>query len=101
MSDCPNSSFSIVQESLLVNVHRKLNWGSVSAGTGKIMIPVLCSDTEIAVTFLLPPAPKECKCLCAHEKLSQYLELSRALPCPSATPALPCGIASAPDQGQQ
>lgn len=82
-----NSSFSILQESLLANVHRKLNWGLVSAGTGKKMIPSLCSNTGIAVTFLMPPAPKECKRLWAHERLSQFWELSRALPrcrsCPS------------------
>lgn len=43
MSNCPTSSFSILQESLLANVHRKLNWGSVSGGTGKIMM--VCAPT--------------------------------------------------------
>lgn len=96
MSNCPSSSFSILQESLLSNLHRELNWGSISAETGKIMVPGLCSNTGIAVTFLLPLAPKECERLWAQERLSQ--SQSSAEPCPAAAPVLPHGIASAPCQ---
>lgn len=96
MSNCPNSSLSILQESLLANVRRKLNWGSFSAGTGKIMIPGLCSNTGTAVTFLLPLAPKECKHLWAQRGCPSAQ--SSAEPCPSAPPVLPHGIVSAPHQ---
>lgn len=88
MSNCPTSSFSILQESLLANVRRKLNWGWVSAGTGKIMIPGLCSNTG---TFLLP----------LLQRNAVVSGLVRGCPSAQQSPALPCGIARAPHQGQQ
>lgn len=89
MSNCPTSSFSILQESLLANVRRKLNWGWVSAGTGKIMIPGLCSNTG---TFLLPLLQRNAVVSglvrgCPSARSSA--ELSRALPFPVELPELP------------
>ena len=75
-------------------MHGKLNWGAVSAGTWKIMIPG--HALTLGLLQDLPAFGSRGVCLWAHERLSDSSELSRALPWCSS-----CAIASAPSQNSR